>query len=285
MTTIADLLRSGPTRSLEFFPPRTDDAERRFHASLDELLPLEPSFASVTYGALGTTQDRTRDIVVAMNADHPFPTMAHLTCVGHTRPEIDALLDSYARSGVRNILALGGDPPADGSDPGGDFAHAIQLVEVVREHPAGFCVGVAAHPELHPRSRDRESDRRHLAAKLRLADFAITQFFFRVEDYERMLDELAALGCDRPVVPGVMPFVSAEGLRRMAAMNRTAIPPDLDRRLDAVADDQPAVEDLGVEVAADLCRRLADAGAPGLHLYTLNRSASVLRLWGRLAPA
>jgi len=285
MTIIADLLRAGPTRSLEFFPPRTDEAERRFHVSLDELLPLEPSFASVTYGALGTTQERTRDIVVAMNADHPFPTMAHLTCVGHTRPEIGALLDSYARSGVRNILALGGDPPADGSDPGGDFAHAIELVRVVREHPAGFCVGVAAHPELHPRSPDRESDRRHLAAKLRLADFAITQFFFRVEDYGRMLDELAALGCDRPVVPGVMPFVSAEGLRRMAAMNRTTIPPDLDRRLDAVADDQQAVEDLGVEVATDLCRRLADAGAPGLHLYTLNRSASVSRLWGRLAPA
>ena len=112
---------------------------------------------------------------------------------------------------MRNILALGGDPPADGSDPGGEFSYAIELVEVVRAHPARFCVGVAAHPELHPRSPDRASDRRHLAAKLRLADFAITQFFFRVADYERLVEELAALGCDRPVVPGVMPLISAEG--------------------------------------------------------------------------
>src|SRR5262245_31077136 len=174
MTTIATLLRAGPTRSLEFFPPRTDDAERRFRAALDELCVLEPSFASVTYGALGSTQERTRELVVGMNEERPFPTMAHLTCVGHTRAEVDALLDQYAEAGVRNILALGGDPPADGSDPGGEFAYAIELVEIVRAHPAGFCVGVAAHPELHPRSPDRASDRRHLAAKLLMADFAIT---------------------------------------------------------------------------------------------------------------
>jgi methylenetetrahydrofolate reductase (NADPH) len=283
MTTIADLLRAGPTRSLEFFPPRTDDAERRFRSALDELAGLRPSFASVTYGALGSTQERTREIVVDMNAERPFPTMAHLTCVGHTRAEVDALLDEYASAGVRNILALGGDPPADGSDPGGEFTHAIELVEIVRAHPAGFCVGVAAHPELHPRSGDRASDRRHLADKLRLADFAITQFFFRVSDYRRMVEELAALGCDRPVLPGVMPFVSAAGLRRMAAMNRTTIPAEIDERLDAVADDPGAVEELGVEVTVRVCRDLMEAGAPGLHLYTLNRSASVRRVWEELA--
>jgi methylenetetrahydrofolate reductase (NADPH) len=282
MTTIAELLRSGPTRSLEFFPPRTDEAERRFRAALDELAVLSPSFASVTYGALGSTQDRTRELVVHMNAERRFPTMAHLTCVGHTRAEVGALLDQYASAGVRNILALGGDPPADGSDPGGEFNYAIELVEIVRAHPAEFCIGVAAHPELHPRSRDRAGDRRHLARKLRLADFAITQFFFRVRDYERMLDELAALGCDRPVLPGVMPFVSAEGLRRMAGMNRTTIPPDVGERLDAVADDPVAVEALGVEVAVRLCRDLMAAGAPGLHLYTLNRSTPVRRVWKEL---
>ena len=283
MTTIATLLRAGPTRSLEFFPPRTDDAERRFRSALDDLCVLDPSFASVTYGALGSTQERTRELVVHMNAEQGFPTMAHLTCVGHTRAEVDELLDQYAREGVRNILALGGDPPADGSDPGGEFAYAIELVEVVRAHPAGFCVGVAAHPELHPRSRDRASDRRHLAAKLGLADFAITQFFFRVVDYELLVDELAALGCDRPVIPGVMPFVSIEGLRRMAAMNRTTIPAPIEERLDALAGDPGAVEALGVEVAVGLCRDLMAAGAPGLHLYTLNRSSSVLRVWDALA--
>jgi methylenetetrahydrofolate reductase (NADPH) len=283
MTTVATLLRAGPTRSLEFFPPRTDEGERRLRAALDDLAGLGPSFASVTYGALGSTRDRTRDLVVHMNEEQGFPTMPHLTCVGHTRADVDALLDQYAATGVRNVLALGGDPPADGSDPGGEFAHAVELVEVVRAHPAGFCVGVAAHPELHPRSPDRASDRRHLAAKLRLADFAITQFFFRVDDYARMLDELGALGCDRPVIPGVMPFVSADGLRRMAAMNRTTIPPEIGDRLDAVAADPAAVEDLGVEVAAALGRDLLAAGAPGLHLYTLNRAAPVRRVWDALA--
>lgn len=279
MTAIADLIASGRTRSLEFFPPRNDDAERQFHTALGELVGLEPSFASVTYGALGTTQERTRDLVVGMNAEHAFPTMAHLTCVGHTRAEIAALLDGYARRGVRNILALGGDPPADGRPPGGDFAYAIELVEMVREHPGGFCVGVAAHPELHPRSTDRAEDRRNLAAKLRLAHFAITQFFFDAGHYRQMVEELADLGCDQPIIPGVMPFVSVSGLRRMADMNRTAIPVDLSRRLDLVADDPEAVAALGVETAIRLCEDLAAAGAPGIHLYTLNRSASARRIW------
>lgn len=279
MTSIADLLAAGPTRSLEFFPPRTAEGEGQLRAALAELVGLAPSFASVTYGALGSTRDRTRDLVVEMNAGNPFPTMAHLTCVGHTRAEIATLLDEYARTGVHNILALGGDPPADGAPASGDFAHAIELVEIVRAHPAGFCVGVAAHPEMHPRSRDRAWDRRHLAAKLSLADFAITQFFFDPGDYARLVDELAALGCVRPVIPGVMPFVSAAGLRRMAEMNATAIPVALGRRLDLVGDDPAAVTELGVETALGLCRALEAAGAPGVHLYTLNRSAPALRVW------
>ena len=165
--------------------------------------------------------------------------------------------------GVTNILALGGDPPADGRPPDGDFTYAIELVEVVRAHPAGFSVGVAAHPELHPRSADRAEDRRHLAEKLALADFAITQFFFRAEDYARMLDELAALGCHRPVIAGVMPIISAAGVRRMADMNRTRIPPELSARLDRVADDPAAVAALGVETAAALSEELVACGAPG----------------------
>lgn len=278
MALIRDLLAAGPTWSLEFFPPRSDEAEQRFRRTLDELAPLRPSFASVTYGALGSTQATTREIVVEMNDVRGFPTMAHLTCVGHTRAQIQALLDEYAAEGVENILALGGDPPADGSDPGGDFAYAIELLQIVREHPAGFSVGVAAHPETHPRSGDRHSDRRYLAAKLEVADFGITQFFFRAEEYARMRDELAALGCERPVLAGVMPFVSAQGVRRMAAMNRTSIPAGLDARLEIAASDDVAVEALGVEVAISLCRELVAAGAPGLHLYTLNRAGPVGRV-------
>jgi methylenetetrahydrofolate reductase (NADPH) len=285
MPTIAELIAAGPTWSIEFFPPRSEDAERQLREALDDLVPLGPSFASVTYGALGSTRERTRDLVVDLNARHPFPTMAHLTCVGHTHAEIDELLDEYARRGVRDILALGGDPPADGGEAGGDFAYALELVEMVRDHPAGFCVGVAAHPEIHPRSADRLSDREHLAAKLAIADFAITQFFFHTEDYLRLVEELAGLGCERPVIPGVMPFVSVAGLARMAGINGTRIPPTLAERLAPLAADAEAVTEVGIEVSTALSAELMDAGAPGIHLYTLNRSGSVRRIWQNLGLA
>src|SRR3954453_14234233 len=223
MARIADLLQAGPTYSFEFFPPKTDEMERQLDKTVADLALLEPSFVSVTYGALGSTRDRTRDVVLRINREQAFPCMAHLTCVGHTRADIARLLDEYAVAGVENILALGGDPPADGSDPGGEFAYALQLVETVRSHPAGFCIGVAAHPELHPRSADRPSDRRRLAEKLEAADFAGTQFFFDADDYFRMRDELGALGCDKPVLPGIMPVISVAGVKRMATMNGSVI--------------------------------------------------------------
>jgi methylenetetrahydrofolate reductase (NADPH) len=273
---IGDLLATGPTLSFEFFPPKTEDAERQLEATITELSPLIPSFVSVTYGALGSTRDRTRDIVIRFNREQDFPTMAHLTCVGHTREDIKLLLDEYAVAGVTNILALGGDPPADGSEPGGEFAYAGELLEMVRAHPAGFSVGVAAHPELHPRSPDRGTDRRHLAAKLEIADFGITQFFFTASLYEQMMDELAELGCDTPVVPGVMPANTLPGLKRMAGMNGTEIPQDLLERLEAVGEDVSEVRRIGVEVATSLSQELLDAGAPGLHLYALNRSSSII---------
>ncbi|MGD9697204.1 MAG: methylenetetrahydrofolate reductase [Thermoleophilia bacterium] len=278
---IADLIAAGPTRSLEFFPPRSDAGERELDATLRGLAGLEPSFASVTYGALGSTRSRTRELVVRMNGSRSFPTMPHLTCVGHTRGEIRALLDDYAARGVRNILALGGDPPSDGSDPGGAFRHAIDLVREIRRHPAGFCVGVAAHPEVHPRSPDRASDIRHLARKLELADFAITQFFFDVRLYLRLVEDLGALGCHRPVLPGVMPVTSLAGLTRMAAVNRTDIPADLLARLRSAADDA-AVVDIGVDAATRLAADLLAAGAPGVHIYTLNRAAPARRVWEAL---
>jgi methylenetetrahydrofolate reductase (NADPH) len=283
---IVDLIAAGPTLSFEFFPPKSDEAERQLEKTIHELAPLRPSFVSVTYGAGGSTRERTRDIVLQVNREQAFPAMAHLTCVGHTRAQVRALLDEYQAGGVRNILALAGDPPTDGSDPGGEFTYAIELVELVREHPAGFSVGVAAAPELHPRSGgDRAFDRRHLAAKLALADFGITNFFFEADDHLRMLDELADLDCDTPVLPGVMPAVNVAGLTRMAAMNGSVIPAGVLARLEAVADDPDAVRDVGVEVATDLCQRLLDAGVPGLHLYALNRSASVLRIVANLGLA
>lgn len=277
---IPDLIAAGPTWSVEFFPPKTPEAEEQFQDALDELAPLRPDFASVTYGALGTTRNRTRDIVVRMNSELSFPTMAHLTCVGHTRAEIDELLDGYAAEGVANILALGGDPPADGSSPGGEFSYAEELVEVILDHPGDFSIGVAAHPEVHPRSPDRDVDRRHLARKLAAADFAITQFFFDADHYFRMVDELAALGCDRPVIPGVMPFTSGPGLIRMAKMNRCALPDGLAERLETAEPGE--VARMGVEAATSLCETLVGGGAPGVHLYTLNRGTSVHRVHDNL---
>jgi methylenetetrahydrofolate reductase (NADH) len=276
---IVDLLAAGPTLSFEFFPPRNDEAERQLEKTIHELAPLRPSFVSVTYGAGGSTRDRTRDIVIDVCRTQPFPAMAHLTCTGHTRAQVAALLDEYAAAGVHNILALGGDPPADGGDAGGDYTYALELVEQVREHPGGFSIGVAAHPELHPRSGgDRASDRRHLATKLAAADFGITQFFFLADDYLRMVDELAALGCDTPVLPGIMPPVNVGGLVRMATMNGSVVPARLLARLEEVADDPGAVRDIGIEAATEVSARLLDAGVPGLHLYALNRSASILRI-------
>lgn len=278
MTRIADLLDAGPTVSFELFPPKTDEAERALEKCVLELADLQPSFVSVTYGALGSTRERTRDVVTRINAEQAFPAMPHLTCVGHTRADIAALLDHYAAHGVENILALGGDPPADGSEAVGDFDYACELVDQVRGHPARFSVGVAAHPELHPRSPDRESDRRHLAAKLELADFAMTQFFFTIEDYLRLVDELSELGCDKPVLPGVMPIATVAGVRRMAGMNGTAIPEPLLERLLAVEDKPDDVAKIGVEVATELGAALLAEDAPGLHLYALNRSAAVRQI-------
>ncbi len=283
MTRIVDLLAEGrQTVSLEFSPPKDEEAEAALAAVLDELAVVRPSFASVTYGALGSTRERTRDVVVRFNREHDFPTMAHLTCVGHSKADIRDLLDHYAANGVENILALGGDPPADGSDPGGDFTHAMQLVEMVRDHPGGFSIGVAAHPEKHPRSPDLASDRRRVAEKLAVADFAITQFSWSVEPYVRMLDDLAELGCEKPVLPGVMLFLNVHSMRRMSEVNDTAIPDELWERCLAVDGDPRAVRLLATEVCAELGHQLLDAGAPDLHLYTMNRSVAAIDLVQRL---
>ena len=281
MARIADLLAAGRTFSFEFFPPKTDEAERQLEKAVAELSGLRPSFVSVTYGALGSTRERTRDVVIRINDEHDYPAMPHLTCVGQTRADLVALLEEYRVNGIENVLALAGDPPADGSDAGGEFEYAMELVELAREQ-GDFSVGVAAHPELHPRSPDRDSDRRHLARKLEAADFGITQFFFRKDEYLRMLDELDALGCTTPVIPGVMPFISVPGVRRMAAMNQTAIPPELEARLDAVEGDEQATVALGVEVATELTAELLEAGVPGVHLYALNRAHSVRAVYRAL---
>ncbi|MDQ3306296.1 MAG: methylenetetrahydrofolate reductase [NAD(P)H] [Actinomycetota bacterium] len=284
MAKVHELLAAGRCFSFEFFPPRTDEAERALEKALAELEPLAPSFVSVTYGAGGSTRARTRDIVLTILTDTSMTPMAHLTCVGHRRDELVEILDGYQAGGVENILALAGDPPP-GADPvqapEGDFRYALELVELVRER-GDFSVGVAAHPEGHPRSTERGEDRRYLAAKLAGADFGITQFFFRASDYFAMVDELDALGVDRPVVPGVMPVTNVGQVERFAALSGAAFPPELAARLHAVAERPDEVRRIGVEVATDLCAELLDGGAPGLHFYTLNRSSATREIYANL---
>ena len=281
MARIADLLAAGRCFSFEFFPPRTEEAETQLSKTLADLEPLRPSFVSVTYGAGGTTRERTHDIVLDVLRNTTMTPMAHLTCAGHTQAELAGILELYRDEHVENILALRGDPPAELGLPPGDLAYAADLVELVRE-VAPFSVGVAAHPEGHPASPDMESDRRHLAAKLRRADFAITQFFFRLDDYRRLIDDLDRLGVDRPVVPGIMPVTNVAQVERFAKLSGAEFPPELAERLHAVADDPAEVRRIGVQVATELCQDLLDDGAPGLHFYTLNRSLATREIYAKL---
>lgn len=277
MARIADLLAAGPTLSFEFGPPRDDDAEQRLQKTLVDLEPLAPAFVSVTYGAGGSTRGTTARIVDQIATTTSMTVMPHLTCVGHTRAQITEIVGAYRDAGIENLLALAGDPPADGGDHPADFRYATELVEEVKEI-GDFSIGVAAFPEVHPRSVDAATYRGHLAAKLAMADFGITQFFFDVEPYLRMRDELAALGVERPVLPGVMAFTNVAGVRRMSAMNGTRIPDDLQRRLDLADGTPSAVRELAVEVSCALGRRLLDAGAPGIHLYTMNFSRATTEI-------
>ncbi|MFV0306124.1 MAG: methylenetetrahydrofolate reductase [Desertimonas sp.] len=280
MARIGDLLAAGRTYSFEFFPPKTDAAQLSLGRAIAELEALSPSFVSVTYGAGGSTRERTRDVVRWVRKETAITPMAHLTCQGHRREDIAAIVEDYRASGIENLLALGGDPPTDPADGApSDYAHASDLLDDL--DGAGFSIGVAAHPEVHPRSPDRATDRQHLAAKLRRADFAITQFFFAVEHYVRLVDELGALGVDRPVLPGVMPITNTGAMLRMAAMNGTDVPAALRQRL-ADVDDPEEIRRIGVDVATALCAELLDAGAPGLHFYTLNRSSATREIYANL---
>jgi methylenetetrahydrofolate reductase (NADPH) len=280
MARVSDLLAAGRTFSFEFFPPKTDSAQLSLGRTIAELEPLQPSFVSVTYGAGGSTRQRTREVVTWVRRETTITPMAHLTCQGHTRDEVARILDDYREAGIENVLALGGDPPTDPADQRpSDYTYALELVEDIA--PGEFSIGVAAHPETHPRSPDRASDRQHLATKLQHADFAITQFFFEIEPYLRLVDELAALGVDKPVLPGIMPVTNAGQVARMAAMSGAEIPAWLVERLNDV-DDPTDVRRIGVEVASSLCRQLLDAGAPGLHFYTLNRSTATREIYANL---
>jgi methylenetetrahydrofolate reductase (NADPH) len=278
---ISDILRTGPSFSFEFGPPRTEQMEATLARTLVELEPLGPSYVSVTYGAGGSTRERTHDLVVQILRNTGMTPMAHLTCACHTRAELVEIVTRYAEAGIENILALGGDPPKDLDLPDGELAYAIELVRLVRA-TGDFCIGVAAHPEPHPRSPSRALDRRHTAEKLAEADFAITQFFFDADHYFDLVGAMRDHGVDKPVIPGIMPVTSIASVKRMAELQGSEFPAWLLAKLASAGDDPAAVRAVGIAEATQLCATLLEGGAPGLHFYTMNRSTATREIYENL---
>ena len=281
MARIADLLAAGRTFSFEFSPPKSATASMSLGRTIAELEPLSPSFVSVTYGAGGSTREHTRDTVLWVQRETNVPPMAHLTCVGHTRAEIEDIIATYVEAGIVNVLALAGDAPKDPADARpSDYTYATDLIEHLREI-SDLSIGVAAHPEGHPRSPDLATDRRYLAEKLRMSDFATTQFFFDIEHYLSLVNDLADLGVTKPVVPGIMPVTNIGQVERMAELSGAAFPSWLRERLESGKTPED-VRRIGVDAATELCAALLEAGAPGLHFYTMNKSTATRDIYTQL---
>jgi methylenetetrahydrofolate reductase (NADPH) len=274
-----------PVISFEFFPPKDDAAAKQLGKALEKLRPLGPSFVSVTYGAGGSTRDKTVELVCKIKRELDLEAMAHLTCVGSTREEIGTVLDRLEAGGIDNVLALRGDPP-QGQErfepPEGGFAFASELTAFVKSNYS-FALGGACYPEGHVESADLGADLTHLTHKVRAgSDFLITQLFFDPQLYFDFVERARAAGIRLPIVPGIMPVTNVDQLERFTSLCGSSIPAELRDRLASVRADPPAVREEGVCWATEQCARLLDGGAPGIHFYTLNRSPSTRAIFSRL---
>lgn len=278
MTTLSERIAAGRFVSIELLPPRTPAGDEALATALAELAALGPAFVAVTYGANGSDRGRSAQLVEHLAGTDALP-LPHLTCAAHRRGELVALLDEFLAMGVDNFLALHGDPPLDSGVrlPEGELRYALDLLRLGRERGMQ-CVGVAVHPEGHPAASSRREDLEHQAAKLREADFALTQFVSRAEDYLRFVDEMSARGVDTPVIPGLRVVSTVRQAEKMAAMSGADVPTELLDRLAATGDDTAAGREVGVEHTLQVCRELLAGGAPGLHFYTMNRATSTLEV-------
>jgi methylenetetrahydrofolate reductase (NADPH) len=265
----------GPTFSFEFFPPKTEQGEENLYAALRELKALEPSYVSVTYGAGGSTRSKTIEIVSRIKRDFGLEAMAHFTCVNATTDELRATLDELRAAGVENVLALRGDPPAGQerwTKTEGGLEFSGELIELLASD-YDFAIGAAAFPETHIHASSPEDDLRYCKAKVDAgAKFLITQLFFDNRHYFDFVERAQAIGIDVPILAGVMPITSVDGIKRMTELSAAELPPELERELEARRDDPEAVAELGVSYATLQCAELLANGCPGIHFYTLNRS-------------
>lgn len=287
MTSVLDRITCGrPVFSVEFMPPRDDEDEQRLWRAIRELESLDPAFVSVTYGAGGSRRDRTIRTTARVAQETTLVPMAHLTAVDHSVAELRNVIGWYAAVGVRNVLALRGDPPGD---PMGEWVrhpeglnYADELVRLVREL-GDFCVGVAAFPHGHPRSEDLDTDTRHLVRKFQAgADFGIAQLCFQADDFLRLRDRVAASGCEAPLLPGVLPVTTSRVLDKSVELSGAPVPPEIAARFEPYRDDPAGFRAEGIDVITELCSRLLAEGVPFLHFYTFNRSKATKEVLGRL---
>jgi methylenetetrahydrofolate reductase (NADPH) len=286
LSLAAHLRARRPSFSFEFFPPKDDEGEEVLWNTIADLESLDPTFVSVTYGAGGTSQERTVRVTARIAQQTGMRAIGHLTLVAQSKGEIESVLKQYAAAGIDHMLALRGDPkggPRAVWEPTPDgMDHALELVEMAADM-GGFCVGVAAFPEGHPDAASIEADAEVLVAKARAgAEYAITQLFFRPSDYFALVERVRALGCDIPIIPGIMPILNFKQVARMAELSGAEIPREVLDQIEPIADDKDAVRAKGIELATQLCRDVLAGGAPGLHFITLNRSKATREIFETL---
>ncbi len=282
---IVDKLGQKPAISCEFFPPKDQEGVDRLFQTVADLAPFAPAYVSVTYGAGGSTRQLTVELVGRIQREVGIEAMAHLTCVGASQREIAAVVDQIGAAGVENVIALRGDPPKGATSfvaAEGGFAHASELVAFL-ERRGGFCIAAACYPEKHPEAVSADADLAYLKQKVDAgADFLISQLFFDNADYFAFVERARKAGIDVPIVPGIMPVTNVSQVKRFTAMCGARMPEALMQKLEAVASDNEAVGEIGVEHATQQCRELLERGAPGVHFYTLNRSKATVEILRRL---